>query len=165
METYLKDFTFLTKAKEKELRECESRTCFNVYYPFDIFPPKGLHHVTFDPVTIFYGGNGSGKSTALNIIATRLNLLCEIPFKPTHFFDWYVNCTEYNHQWSEAWKCIPAESRILTSEDVFDKTLTIRGRNREIDRQRDLVARKWWNCRFEGERSQLTSIHGPEYDL
>jgi ABC-type uncharacterized transport system ATPase subunit len=64
----------------------------------------------------------------------------------------------------EEWKGIPAESRILTSEDVFDKTLTIRGKNREIDRQRDMVAQKWWAYNVEGKHTNMTSLHGPEYE-
>ena len=148
-----------------------------------MFPMKGLRRVEFEPVTIFYGGNGSGKSTVLNIIAARLKVLREVPFRPGQFFDWYVNgidrdVTEhdgsvthihvdpvsFNSDLSEEWKGIPAESRILTSEDVFDKTLTVRGKNREIDRQRDMVAQKWWAYSVEGTHTNKTSLHGPEYE-
>ena len=169
MATYLHDFTFRSDAEEWDLCRAEKRTCFEVLYPFGIFPLKGLGRVEFDPVTIFYGSNGSGKSTVLNIIAARLKVLREIPFNPGPFFDWYENgrgCNplSFNSDLPEEWKGIPAESRILASEDVFDKTLTIRGRNREIDRQRDMVAQKWWACNFEGKHANLTSLHGPEYE-
>ena len=70
----------------------------------------------------------------------------------------------FNSDLSEEWKGIPAESRILTSEDVFDKTLTVRGKNREIDRQRDMVAQKWWAYSVEGKHTNMTSLHGPEYE-
>ena len=47
----------------------EKRTCFNTYYPFQIFPKMEFDEIEFEPVTIFYGGNGNGKTTLLNIIA------------------------------------------------------------------------------------------------
>lgn len=179
MAIYLHDFMFRSAREESDFYLAEKRTCFNSFYPLDIFPQKGLGRVDFEPVTIFYGGNGSGKSTMLNIIAARLNVLREIPFKPGQFFDWYVNgldrCVNgtsqvkvpplsFNSELGEEWKGIPAESRILTSEDVFDKTLTVRGRNREIDRQRDMVAQKWWAYNVEGKHTNMTSMHGPEYE-
>lgn len=182
MAIYLHDFTFRPEREESNLCIAEPRTCFEFFYPLNIFPQKGLGRVEFAPVTIFYGGNGSGKSTMLNIIAARLKVLREIPFKPGPFFDWYVNGVDrnvmfggtmkhihldplsFNSGLSEEWKGIPAESRILASEDVFDKTLTIRGRNREIDRQRDMVAQKWWAYNVEGKHPNLTTVHGPEYE-
>lgn len=178
MAIYLRDATFRSEGEEWNLERAEERTCFESFYPLRLFPQKGLRRVEFEPVTIFYGGNGSGKSTVLNIIATRLKVLREIPYKPGQFFDWYVNGVErnirdghisiapmsYNFELSEEWKGIPAESRILTSEDVFDKTLNIRGRNREIDRQRDMVAQKWWAYNVEGRHANMTSMHGPEYE-
>ncbi len=176
MAIYLHDFTFRTEREEHDFFTAEQRTCFNSFYPLDIFPQKGLGRVEFDPVTIFYGGNGSGKSTILNVIAARLQLLREIPFKPGQFFDWYVNGVErvttndnvaplsFNSEMAEEWKGIPADSRILTSEDIFDKTLTIRGRNREIDRQRDMVAQEWLACNVEGQRDNLNTIHGSEFE-
>ena len=178
MAIYLHDATFRSEGEEWNLERAEQRTCFESFYPLRLFPAKGLRRVEFDPVTIFYGGNGSGKSTVLNILATRLKALREIPYKPGQFFDWYVNGVErnirdghisvapmsYNSELPEEWKGIPAESRILTSEDVFDKTLNIRGRNREIDRQRDMVAQKWWAYNVEGRHTNMTSMHGPEYE-
>ena len=72
MAIYLHDFTFRTENDESKLLSLERRTCFASFYPMNIFPAKGLGRVTFDPVTIFYGGNGSGKSTILNVIAARI---------------------------------------------------------------------------------------------
>ena len=164
MAIYLNDFIFRSSDEESELFSLERRTCFESYYPMNIFPSKGLGRVVFDPVTIFYGGNGSGKSTILNIIAARLKVLREIPFKPSQFFDWYVDGLtrlvhgfvedyevyvdplSFNSDLSEEWKGIPAESRILTSEDVFDKTLTVRGGNRAPDTPCNMNYRKPGAC-------------------
>jgi predicted ATPase len=51
--------------------ECYSNTNF---YPFKLFPDKGLSRLDFAPITIFYGNNGSGKSTLLNVIGEKLKL-------------------------------------------------------------------------------------------
>lgn len=177
---YLKNFEFLTEETEQRMLALERRLCFDQFYPMGIFPAKGMKRIEFDDVTIFYGGNGSGKSTALNIIAAKLKLLREIPFKPSEFFDWYVDGASrydhlheknihvdgvnYNLEDEDDWKSVPPESRILTSEDVFDKTLTIRGRNREIDRQRALVSKKWWAYNVKGEHINYTAMEGPEHD-
>lgn len=47
-------------------------TCFDTVYPFGIFTEKGLERIDFDRVTILYGSNESGKSTALNVIADKI---------------------------------------------------------------------------------------------
>lgn len=43
-------------------------------YPFGVLCERGLHSLDFTEITILYGGNGSGKSTALNIISNSLDL-------------------------------------------------------------------------------------------
>ena len=50
------------------------RTCYTTKYPFHVFRYRQLPEFTFEPVTILYGGNGSGKSTILNVMAESLHL-------------------------------------------------------------------------------------------
>lgn len=163
MNVYLKNFILLNQEQEEKVRDFERRTCFNIFYPLGIFPDKDFKQIEFEPVTIFYGGNGSGKSTLLNIIATRLNLLRSVPFEPGQFFDWYVNATSFNNLWSDDWNCIPIESRILTSEDVFDKTLNLRKRNHDINNHRDALTQEWQASK-NTNYGNITTIHGSEYD-
>ena len=166
---YLHDFKFRSMWEEESLVRREMRTCFHWNWPFGVLPRMGLERMEFESVTILHGGNGSGKSTALNVMAARLGVLRELPMT-SHFFDWYVNGggeigpLAYNSELPEAMRPVPAESRILTSEDVFDKTSGLRGRNREIDRAREEVAREWRKMRYEEERVRCVSLHGPEYE-
>lgn len=43
-------------------------------YPYNVFQKKSCLPFIFSPITVFYGNNGSGKSTILNIMANKLEL-------------------------------------------------------------------------------------------
>ena len=43
-------------------------------YPYHVFANKTEHILVFAPIMVLYGGNASGKSTALNIMANKLQL-------------------------------------------------------------------------------------------
>lgn len=130
--TYLREFYLPNAEIENDRFYNERRTCFNTFYPYFIFPKLQLEEITFEPVTIFYGGNGTGKSTLLNIIAETLELKRNSVFNKSSFFGDYVK------------KCsavtsgkIPETSRIITSDDVFDYILDIRTLNNGIDSKRE----------------------------
>ena len=74
---YLKSFTLPTDADELEyllpskpgkLTKLDMQCYASNQYPFGIFPHKRLSKIEFEPITIFYGGNGSGKSTTEKMI-------------------------------------------------------------------------------------------------
>ncbi|MDE5747343.1 MAG: AAA family ATPase, partial [Acetatifactor sp.] len=65
---YLSHFTFPTDEQEFDFFLGQKRTCYDSYYPFQILSRRSLRMLDFEPVTILYGGNGSGKTTALNVI-------------------------------------------------------------------------------------------------
>lgn len=72
---YFSQFSFPTYDEEYAYRlGCVKRTRYNAMYPFFVLPARGLERLAFRLVTIFYGGNGSGKTTALNIIAEKPGL-------------------------------------------------------------------------------------------
>lgn len=68
---YLNVFTFPDKDMEFEFFMKIKRTCYDSFYPFRILSRHSFERIDFEPVTILYGGNGSGKSTALNVIAEK----------------------------------------------------------------------------------------------
>ena len=70
---YLRDFKLLDEEEENNLMFGERRTYVKNGYPCHIFPERSFEKIEFDTITFIYGGNGSGKSTALNIIAEAIN--------------------------------------------------------------------------------------------
>ncbi len=149
---YLESFKLPTSGDELDFVFEDQRldmTCYNSSsaYPFHIFPHKELSHVTFAPITIFYGGNGSGKSTLLNVMAEKLRLTRMAPFNRTPFFDVYLQKCDYRLTSGAE---LPKESRIVTSDDVFDFLLDLRSINQGVDLEREKIFQEWESFRKDG---------------
>lgn len=134
---------YLTSFPHKLEMQCYSHT--NVY-PFRIFPKKGLERLSFEPVTVIYGGNGSGKSTLLNIIAEKLALDRSAPFNKTPFTEEYLRFCRYSLAFGSG---APRGSRIITSDDVFDFLIDLRSINEGIDLRRDALFEEYDKSREE----------------
>lgn len=132
-EAYLHDFTI--------------KTCFDTYYPFQVFYNKDMPLLEFDDITIFYGGNGSGKSTLLNVIAETLRLKRDSVFNKSNFYSQYVNACEYTLT-SNCEGRIPEKSCIITSDDVFDYLLDIRCLNQNIDNRREELLSEFLDLKY-----------------
>ena len=87
---YLERFTFPDDGREFDYILGVKLKCYTSFYPFKVLSARGLKRLDFEPVTILYGGNGSGKSTALHVIAEKAGLARGAPFNRTSFFDDYV---------------------------------------------------------------------------
>ncbi len=109
-------------------------------YPFKVFPEKGLEKLEFAPITIFYGGNGSGKSTLLNVIAEKLKLKRSSPFNDTPYMKSYLDFCDYRLSLG---KSAPPDSRLITSDDVFDYLLDLRSINIGVNRRREELYREY----------------------
>lgn len=129
---YLSHFQFPDIEREYDFIMSQKRTCYDTYYPFLILSKHSLRMLDFEPVTILYGGNGSGKTTALNVIAEKLNLNRDTLYNRSNFFEDYTRLCSY-----EIKKEIPDDSRIITSDDVFDFMLNIRSINNGINKKRE----------------------------
>ncbi|MCL2357066.1 MAG: hypothetical protein FWC70_07905 [Defluviitaleaceae bacterium] len=70
---YLKNFNFPSDDAESNFIWGINETCFDSYYPFRTLAAKGVLRLDFEPLTILYGGNGLGKTTALNVIAEKIS--------------------------------------------------------------------------------------------
>lgn len=137
---YLRNFRFASESDEIGFMRDIKETWFNTWYPFQLFTAKQLAQLDFEPITILCGGNGSGKTTALNVIAEKLHLKRNSLFNQTHFFKDYVSLCDCNDEDDYMEACrIPPQSRIITSDDVFQHFLTVRDMNYSIDSKRDLA--------------------------
>lgn len=72
---YLSHFEFPGREREYDLILGRKRTCYDTVYPFQILSKHSLQMPDFEPITILYGSNGSGKTTALNVIGEKLEYL------------------------------------------------------------------------------------------
>lgn len=129
-------------------------------YPFKIFPDKGVHTLRLSPITVFYGGNGSGKSTLLNIIAEKLSLTRQSPFNRSPAFVDYVDMADV--RLAPRVRELPKESRIITSDDVFEYLLDVRALNEEADRRREELFREYFDEKENRTMEPLRSLD--DYD-
>ena len=129
---YLKSFTFPNEDRDFRFILSIKRKCYDSFYPFRILSKNDLRQIDFEPITILYGGNGSGKSTALNVIAEKLSITRESLYNRTNFYGDYIDMCDM-----EIVEEIPMESRIITSDDVFNYMLNIRTINEGIDTKRE----------------------------
>lgn len=110
-------------------------------YPFHLTSELGLWSLDFEPLTILYGGNGSGKSTILNIISQKLGAKRLSMFNSGPYFDEFVGRCQYQicnsvmdesvckgHGRQQKYD-ISQITRVLTSDDIFHSMLDRRLEN------------------------------------
>ncbi|NLG04318.1 MAG: ATP-binding cassette domain-containing protein, partial [Clostridia bacterium] len=148
---YLSQFRFTDIDAEDDFMLGMKRTCYDTVYPFRILSKNKLSVLDFEPVTILYGGNGSGKTTALNIIGEKLNLSRDTLYNRSNFFEDYTQMCSY-----ELAEEIPEESRIITSDDVFDFMLNLRCMNEGIDQRREELFTTYIEDKYE--KFQMKSL-------
>ena len=87
---WLEEFSFAPVEQEEQFLNYLRPTCYDTFYPFMIFPQKGFRQIDFEDITILYGGNGSGKSTALNLIANKIEAERDTVYNRSNFFEDYL---------------------------------------------------------------------------
>ena len=140
---YLSHFSFPDSEREFDFFLQQKRTCHDSYYPFQILSKHALTELSFEPVTILYGGNGSGKTTAINVIAETLRLERDTRFNQSPFFGDYTAMCDYGLKQN-----IPTGSRIITSDDVFDYMLNLRALNEGIDLRREELFQEYLDDKY-----------------
>ncbi len=148
---YLSHFEFPNLEREQSFRLGIKRTCYDTMYPFFVLSQHGVTQLDFEPITILYGGNGSGKTTALNIIAETLRLERDTLYNRSSFFEDYTKLCSY-----QVFKPIPQTSRIVTSDDVFDYMLNLRNLNEGIDKKREVLFKEYLEAKYA--HFQVTSL-------
>lgn len=140
---YLEYFTFPDSDREFDFFVNQKRTCYDSFYPFQILSRHHLQRIDFEPVTILYGGNGSGKTTVLNVIGEKLQLSRESVFNKSNFFQDYLDLCDYKLKGR-----LPVNSRVITSDDVFDYMLNIRSMNEGIDRKKESLFEDYLDAKY-----------------
>jgi len=140
---YLHDFSFPNEGMEFDFIMKIKRTCYDSFYPFKVLSRNEFETIVFEPVTILYGGNGSGKSTALNAIAEKIGIKRDSIYNKSNFYPDYVNMCEMQLKAD-----IPENSRIITSDDVFDYMLNIRNLNEGIDQKREEIFEEYLDAKY-----------------
>lgn len=94
-------------------------------YPYNVFKNKTSEVLMFDTITLLYGENGSGKSSFLNLLASKLKISGAEPTKSFGNGDYFQNylqecivtfdCDEEGREYRKA----PNNSRYIKSEDIL----------------------------------------------
>ena len=138
---YLQNFIFPSEHSEERYldsyynRPNVGNTYHTNMYPFRVLSGIGMYRMDFEPITILYGGNGSGKSTALNVISQKLHIERRSAYNSGELMDAYVNlCSfETDMRWTgEEFSMtgrrsgrydIGEISCVITSDDIFKALL------------------------------------------
>ncbi|AFQ44273.1 AAA family ATPase [Desulfosporosinus meridiei] len=153
---YLSIFTFPNDEMEFDFFLKVKRTCYDVFYPFRVLSRHNFERIDFEPITILYGGNGSGKSTALNVIAEKTGINRDSIYNKSNFYSDYTNMCGMHLEAD-----IPENSRIITSDDVFDYMLNVRNLNEGIDQKRDKLFEEYLDAKYS--QFQMKSLS--DYEL
>ena len=140
---YLSYFSFPERESEYSYLMREKKTCFDSYYPFGILSERNLLNIDFEPITLLCGGNGCGKTTALNVIGEALKLKRDTLYNRTNFFDNYTGMCDYR-----LYSSLPDSSRVITSDDVFDHMLNLRTINEGIDIRREELLEDYLDTKY-----------------
>ena len=140
---FLDRFKFPDGEREFDFFLSIKRKCYDNFYPFQVLPQKGFNQIDFEPITILYGGNGTGKSTVLNIIAEKLNIQRESLYNRSSFFEDYIRLCE-----ATMMEDLTTESKIITSDDVFNYMLNLRALNEGIDQKREQLFDEYLDAKY-----------------
>lgn len=140
---YLDSFKFAKQNEEEDFIFKQKLRCYDSYYPFQVYPQKGFSQIDFSDITILYGGNGSGKSTALNLIANKIEAQRDAVYNRTNFFEDYLRLCKVRYE-DESYK----NKVILTSDGVFDWMIDKRNMNLKIDADRNQALDDYMNMKM-----------------
>ena len=152
---YLSQFEFPHIETEYAFLHEVKHTCYDTVYPFQVLSRHQMREIEFAPVTIFYGGNGSGKTTALNVIAEKLHLQRDTLYNRSNFFEDYTKLCRFTTA-----QQIPNHSRMITSDDVFDFILNLRSLNEGIDHKREDLFEEYLDAKYS--HFQMRSLNDYE---
>lgn len=140
----------------------ESTYEYPTKYPFGMFSQRDLYEIYFSPITILYGNNGSGKSTLLNIINNKLGFKRKSSFYADDTFNTYIKMCKYRLAYDgDGYELtIPANSKIIASEDIINFIFDIRDQNNKTEEKRKELEKEYLDAKYS--KYQFTGLH--DYD-
>lgn len=137
---YLDSFRFPTLEREDEF--LSNYYSYNSYgpqshYPFEVLSLKGLTSLDFSEITVLYGGNGSGKSTALNVIANKLKLSRASAYNKGDLQNEYLKMCSYVKGELDDLEELRDRATFMSSDDIFRYMLDNRKKNESIRKRTD----------------------------
>ena len=140
--TYLEKFIFPDLEHDTLIHDERKGSFYDEHsYPFHLTSNMGLWSLDLEPITILYGGNGSGKSTIINVISQKLCADRQSMFNSSPHFIEYVNRCQYissktlagetlykGHRTPQKYD-ISKVTTVLTSDDIFHWMLELRLEN------------------------------------
>ena len=146
---WLEEFSFAPIEEEEQFLNYIRPTCYDTFYPFGILSRHGFRSISFEPLTVLYGGNGCGKTTALNIIAEKTGAERDTLYNRSSFFEDYLKMCGCRFVRGKA---RPEEIRIITSDDVFDFMLNLRSLNEGLDNRRKELFAEYNEAKYSNFR-------------
>ena len=142
---YLKKFKLLDEDAEHAIIGGKLNI-YNDMYPLGIFPLKEFKNIEFEPITIFYGSNGSGKTTILNIISEAINASKKSIDKKSGIFNTYVKMCSQDYELLHRKDC--KDIKYIYSDDIFDYLLDLRAINSSVNRNKDDLVNEFFEYKF-----------------
>jgi len=170
---YLQNIIFPSlRTEEAYLQEATTAHEFGVtfytnYYPFRTLSSKGLFRLDFAPITILYGGNGSGKSTILNVISQALQAKRNSAYNTSSHMEDYVSLCQFKTDLSWTGEefddtgmkngryHISEIAHVLTSDDIFKSLLQDR-----VQRDQKMMKSKMILNQFRNNRPTVRKSIG-----
>lgn len=132
---YLESFQFPSPEMEDDFLVgyyAENKYATQSNYPFGVLWLKGLQSLDFSEITVLYGGNGSGKSTALNVIANKLQLPRASAYNKGDLQNEYVEMCDYEEGELDDLEELKDIATFMSSDDIFRYMLDNRKKNESI---------------------------------
>lgn len=152
----LSQFIFPNDNSEWDFYRKNEKLLYSTYYPFGILRKYDGLTLNFAPLTILYGGNGSGKTTILNVIAEKIGAQRTASYNRSSFYEYYLELCDFKIQ-----STLPEERKIITSDDVFDYMLDLRALNKGIDNKREDLIDKYVQAKHCGGKVNVLDENDP----
>ncbi|MBQ9137991.1 MAG: AAA family ATPase [Alistipes sp.] len=163
---YLENFRFPTFEQEDDFLAsyfCANPSSMETIYPFKVLSVKGLDSLDFTEITILYGGNGSGKSTALNAISNKLGLARNSVYNKGDMQSAYLRMCRYKKSVYEDEEEddhleLKDKATLITSDDIFKYMLDTRRNNAAMKRKIEKAADEWYANRSRNGKVPISDI-------